>query len=214
VIGKSYDLDLNKLRDEELVVLAQECGYRPAEAELLLRHRDLSNAVVEQFARRRGLADADVDDARQDAVFGVLKAIARYDTRLLGKAQRCPFRAFLRRVLIDRVKDFVKLLWRYNVRYGRRADAEGWPHAGRDSDPVRAAASNELMGRFREAVAQLDATQRRLVDGLIAGRRLRAIAGYLQISYDAAKRRRRRLRQELASRLCGSAEGQPASWIA
>jgi hypothetical protein len=34
---KKYDLDLSKIGDEEFVVLAQECGFRQAANELVLR---------------------------------------------------------------------------------------------------------------------------------------------------------------------------------
>ena len=216
----SYDLDLANLRDEELVVLARECGFQPAEAALLERFQGWTQTLIGQLGRRRGLAPTDVEDAAQDAVFGVLKAISRYDTRYVGLRGGCPFQAFLRRVVTDRFKDFVKKLWRYQGRFGKSVNtmseaATGTDtdyghgthsfHDGKASDPVRTVEWRELMGRCRDFVGQLDDTGRGLVDGLMDGLRLRVIADHLRISYDSAKRRRRQLLGELATRLGESA---------
>src|SRR5437660_258444 len=78
--GKARDLLLDELGDEFLVVLAKECGFQPAESALLLRYKEWSARLITQLARRRGLNGSDTEDAMQDAVFGILKAIARYDT--------------------------------------------------------------------------------------------------------------------------------------
>src|SRR5262249_31165866 len=151
-------------------------------------------------------------------VFGVLKAIARYDPLELDKPQGCHFHTFLRRVLTDRFKDFIKRLWRIESHYrqpepratrlgggernGRSAAAGCGGHfVDRKSDPALIVEGNELRARLRETLDQLDDTNRGLLNGLLSGLHLRAAAAELGIPYDAAKRRWRRLRAELAVRL-------------
>src|SRR5438105_2323846 len=92
---EAYELDLSKLGDEELVVLAAECDYHPAEEALLLRYYVWSQRFITRLARRHFLSESDVEDATQDTVFAIVKAIARYDTLELGKIDGCPFRVFL-----------------------------------------------------------------------------------------------------------------------
>jgi DNA-directed RNA polymerase specialized sigma24 family protein len=215
---RAYDLHLHQLSDEALVVLAKECGYQPAETALLLRYREWSDRLIAQLAHRRGLSAADTEDAKQDAVFGILKGIARYDTLQLGRLKGCMFRTFLGRVLGDRFKDFVKHLWRVRNRFGRSLDAlngdgaetatQPYSAAARalvchdlENDPAHAVASNELMARFRSMVEQLGETERALLEKLMSGMRLRGAAAHVGISYDKAKRRWRQLRVTLAAQL-------------
>jgi RNA polymerase sigma factor (sigma-70 family) len=208
-LAEDRGLDLNPLQDEALVVLAKECGYQPAETALVLRYRGWSGSLVGGLARQRGLSAVDTEDAVQDAVFGILKAIARYDTLQLGRANGCSFAAFLRRVLTDRFKDFLKHLWRVQKRYRcslTAAEDDGGdggpaPCEAREADPAQAAARAEWQKRFREVLAQLDASERELVDVLLSGVTVRAAADRLAISYDKAKRRWRKLRADLARRL-------------
>lgn len=212
--AKRYDLDLAQFSDEALVVLAKECGYRLAETTLLLRYQDWSRRLIAILARRRGLTEADVEDAMQDAVFGVAKAITRYDTMQVGRLKGCSFRAFLRRVLTDRFKDFLKSLWRYRARYrcgtflasrsagqndeGHRRVARD-PHDDEADNPAHIVERGETVNRVRAFYLQLDDASRGLMERMLDGVRLRRIASDLQISYDAAKRRRRRLQGQLAA---------------
>lgn len=200
-------IDLNTMDDETLVVLAKECGYRPAEETLLLRYQETSNRWIRRLARQRDLEPADVEDAIQDAVFGLLKAVARYDTAQIGKLKGCTFYAFLRRVLSDRFKDFVKSLWRYQNRYRRSlsvsedGDLGGDYLCKEDADPAEELERKELLRQFRELVEELDDTGRRMMERLLSGERLREVAAHLNISYDAAKRRRRQVLSKIAARL-------------
>lgn len=201
----AYDLNLAAWDDEPLVVLAQECGYQPAKTELLLRHRERCGRLIGQLARRRGLRPADVEDALQDAVFGVLKAIARYDTRQLGRQKGCSFRAFLSRVVGDRFKDFVRHLWRSQRRCVFCPDVPddgAWAdHPARDGDPARTLERAELAAALREWTGHLGDRDRDLVHGLLAGLRLRAAASQVGISYDRAKRSWRKLRAGVPAQL-------------
>src|SRR5262249_1170202 len=110
------DLDFSKLSDEELVVLAQKERCAPAKSELLLRYHDHSKRLVGWLARQKGLGTADLEDVQQDAVFGIEKAIIRYDAAQVALPNGCHFQTFLHRVLSDRFKDFTKGLWRQERR--------------------------------------------------------------------------------------------------
>jgi RNA polymerase sigma factor (sigma-70 family) len=200
----------NLLEDEELAFLAENCGCRAARQELLLRFYAWSNCLIAQLARRRGLAPADLEDAQQDAVFGIIKAIHRFDARRVREGKRPCFRSFLHRILSDRFKDFVKQLRRSKTRAAYRVPPAGasesgvkgrspddWADPERGSDPEAMAESNEVHVLFWEAVQNLNGAEHSLVSALLSGRRLRQISGELEISYDAAKRLRRRLRKRL-----------------
>jgi RNA polymerase sigma factor (sigma-70 family) len=210
ILAENYDLDLNELGDGTLVVLAKECGYQRAETALLQRYYDWSHNLIRQLSRRRGLSAADTEDAGQDAVFGILKAIARYDTQQLARPNGCSFGAFLRRVLTDRFKDFLKHVWRVQNRYRHlvHTDEDGYGKADgvalckdEQDNPAQAVAQEEWERRARNLVAQLGDRDRELIDILIAGGSLRTAAERLGLSYDQAKRHWRRLRAELARRL-------------
>lgn len=201
----AFDLNLAAWDDEALVVLVQDCSYQPAKTELLLRHREACGRLIGQLARRRGLRPADVEDALQDAVFGVLKAIARYDTGQLGRRKGCSFRAFLARVVGDRFRDFVRHLWRTQRRYVPCPDVFGdgaWAGCtGSDGDPASTLERAELATALREWTGQMKEMDRNLVNGLLAGLRLRAAASQVGISYDRAKRSWRKLRAKAPARI-------------
>jgi len=202
------NINLTEMDDETLVVLIKECGYQPAEEVLMLRYQEQSNRWIRRLARQRDLNPTDVEDATQDAVFGLLKAVARYDTAQIGKMKGCTFYAFLRRVLSDRFKDFVKSLWRYQNRYRRslsvtdeNGTSMGDTLCDRDCDPAEKAEREEIQRQFAELVEELEPAARQLLEKLLTGERLREVAGQLNISYDAAKRRRRQLLAQLSARM-------------
>ncbi len=213
--GPKYDLDLSQMGDEELIVLAQECAYQPARNQLLVRYYEWTNRLIAHRARTTRLGTADVLDAQQDATFALLEAIARYDTLHLVKAGGCSFRTFVRQVLVSRFLDRVRHLSRKDRRYdqseraahalheGRRpADDDFLPSAGRDGrNPAAGLERQEALDRLEQALQRLPASDRRLWEGLASGLGLRAVAQELGISYDAAKRQRRRLLAQLTAQL-------------
>jgi RNA polymerase sigma factor (sigma-70 family) len=217
-----YDLDLSKIRDEELVVLAQECGFRPAANELLLRYHQLMGRLIAYQARQTPLTEADVEDAKQNAVFALFEAIAGYHTLEMVKPGGCRFRSFARRVTTRRFWNFVKQIRRLRKRYHCSARASGDPAAELNqdgsqnyvshlrnlqlSDPGDAAARRELLGRLRQVLERLGAKMQVLWQELAAGNKLRQIARQLGISYDAVKRQRRKLLAQLSSELAELAE--------
>jgi hypothetical protein len=101
-ITKKYDLELSKIGDEELVVLAQECGFRPATNELLRRHHSHMSRLIAYQAKQTPLAVHDLEDAQQNAVFALVEAIAGYNTLEMVKPSGCRFRTYGRLVTMRR----------------------------------------------------------------------------------------------------------------
>jgi RNA polymerase sigma factor (sigma-70 family) len=215
ILNCDADIRLTNLRDEELVALVTQSGFREAGHVLLLRHREWSRRLIMRLARHRGLSSHDTEDALQDAMFAILKAICRYETVRPNGRNGCLFQAFLGRVLTNRFKDFVKHLRRTESRFsrpmprflelnepfGRREDRGTSLLEDKESDPAVIAQRKELVARVRNAVANLDGINCRLVHGLLSGRRLRAVADELGITYDMARRRWRGIRARFARHL-------------
>ena len=47
---RAYDLDLSRMNNEALIVLATECGYRPAWAELFSRQAGWKHRLIAKHA--------------------------------------------------------------------------------------------------------------------------------------------------------------------
>jgi RNA polymerase sigma factor (sigma-70 family) len=208
--GRGYDLDLERLADEELVVLAQECDYRPAGEALLLRYHAWAGRLAARRAWRSRLQPADAEDARQNAVLSLAEAIRCYDTLQLGLRGGCHFRTFLLRVVSARYLDFLRRLRRPGRPCHSAAalaevpvPARGGPGSHGWGDPVGTAEGHEAQARLERALGRLDAGARRLWERLAGGTPLRAVARELGVSYDVAKRARRRLLAALAAQLRG-----------
>jgi RNA polymerase sigma factor (sigma-70 family) len=212
-----YDLDLAKLADEELAVLAQECSFRPAANELVLRHHPRLSRLIAHQARQTTLTAADVQDAQQNAFFALLEAIAHYNTFEMVKLAGCSFRTYARLVTTRRFCNFVKHIRRQQKRYPCAARLDGnaaaepgqdvWdppapPRAGpRRSDPASAAVRQATLGRLLQALERLEPKLRELGHALAAGEKLRQIAVKWGISYDVVKRQRRKLLAQLRTEL-------------
>src|SRR5438034_1803623 len=136
---KKYDLDLSQIGDEELVVMAKECGYQPATQELLVRFHDWTNRLIAQQAKHTRLTATDVEDAQQNAVFALLEAVTRYDALEMVKPNGCGFRPFLRLVLTARFRDFVKHVRRVERAYENSIARAGAGDHALDAVEVRAA---------------------------------------------------------------------------
>jgi len=205
--AKKYDLDLSGMADEALVILAQECAFRPATDELVRRYYEPMSQLIARKANRLGLA-ADLPDAQQNAVFAMLEAIAGYHTLEAAKPRGCRFRTFLGMVVLARFGDFVRQLRRLRRHYGRLHEAgeklaacRGRCPGSRGGDPVEALARWEAMARLQHALEGLDEALRGLWRELADGKRLRQIAREQGVSYDRVKRQRRRLLAQLAAQL-------------
>jgi RNA polymerase sigma factor (sigma-70 family) len=212
--SRKYDLDLSRIGDEELVVLAQECGYQPAGHALIARFHPWVNGLIARKVRHTRLGAADMDDARQEAVFWMLEGITRYNTLELAQARGCRFRSFLYRLVASRFIDFARRIWRRERHLDRRAHFSG-PEV--EFDPVRLCRRNHtqlyqdnpasaLLGqenrmRLQSAIDRLGDQARRLWDCLASGMSLRDIAREQGLSYPQVKRQRRQLLAALLAQL-------------
>jgi RNA polymerase sigma factor (sigma-70 family) len=201
------------LEDEQLVVLVQECGYVPARDELISRCNGLKDRVIHRRAARSGLQEADRMDAQQDGVLWILEAIREYNTGQQVRPRGCRFRTFLYHVLLSRFIDLLRRQRRRQARLrlggytfgsvnapaapqraGSLAGAESW-----GGEPQRGLERDELLARLDQELDRLGGLARQLWDLLLRGMRLREIAAALDLSYDAAKRQRRKLIAHLSA---------------
>jgi DNA-directed RNA polymerase specialized sigma24 family protein len=180
--ARKYDLDLSEMADEALVILAQECAFRPATDELVRRYYEPMSQLIAWKARCPWLA-ADLPDAQQNAVFAILEAIAGYDTREVARPRGCRFRTYLGRVVLARFGDFVRQLRRLqrpccglHEAGERLAAGRGRCPGSRTSDPVEALARREAMARLHQALEGLDEALRGLWRELANGKTLPQIA--------------------------------------
>jgi RNA polymerase sigma factor (sigma-70 family) len=208
------DLNLTWMEDEQLVVLAQEWGSRPARDELIRRNTPLMEGIVRSYAARARLQEADCLDALQDAVLWIMEAIRQYRTAESVRPQGCCFRTFLYRVLTSRLVDFIRRHRRLRnhfpvagevagVSRSRARDAGEPGRDGPDSNPLTNVEECEVRTRLHRELGRLVESDRRLWDLLAGETRLRKVAAALGISYDAAKRRRRKLLGRLRGSLTG-----------
>ena len=205
--ARKYDLDLSRMGDEALVILAQECAFRPATDEVLRRYYEPMSQLIAWKARFPWLA-ADLPDAQQNAVFAILEAIAGYHTLVAAKPRGCRFRTYLGRVVLARFGDFVRKLRRLQRPCCGLHEAGETPAACqgrcpgcRKGDPVEVLARREARARLHQALEGLDEALRRLWRELADGKSLRQIAREQGVSYDRLKRQRRRLLARLAAQL-------------
>jgi RNA polymerase sigma factor (sigma-70 family) len=211
---RGFDLNLAVMEDEALIVLAEECEYDPARDELIVRY----DAQVERFigwlAHSYHLAQADLEDARQNAIFWIVEAITKYDLEQIGKAGGCSFRSFVHRVLMSRFKDFTKHLRRVKGRFNRSTNDAIDDVAQADvdddaSDPAQIVEEREAANRLQQTLTGLDRQSGQLWRLLAEGMSLRQIAARLDLSYDSVKRRRRKLIEQLKMQLNPSISGSP-----
>ncbi len=201
-----FDLDLLVMEDEALIVLAKECEYEPARDELILRYGSQTERLIGWLGHSHGISHTDVEDARQNAVFWVVEAIKKYDTNQIGKPRGCSFRSFVYRVLVARFKDYAKHLRRVEHHYDRTARCGEDEAFASDIDcslknPATIVENRESMSRLHETLKDLDSESGRIWRLLAEGESLRQIAAQLGVSYDSAKRRRRKLIEHLKLRL-------------
>jgi RNA polymerase sigma factor (sigma-70 family) len=193
--------DLSRLEDEQLVVLATRADDRPAWDELIRRSLPLKERLIRRHAAHSGLQEADHQDVQQEAVLWIVEAIRHYRAEEHARPKGCHFRSFLHRVLRARFIDFLRhrrRLRRHFPLVGARPER---PTGGETEGPVRGVEEDELRASLLGELGRLDGPTRRLWDLLAGGAPLREAARVLNLSYDAAKRRRRRLFAKLRASL-------------
>jgi RNA polymerase sigma factor (sigma-70 family) len=217
---RRYVLEMSRFSDEELVVLARECGFLPARQELLLRYFDPMKKWIAAHAREAGLGAADIEDAQGDGVLASLEAVAKYDTWQLARNQGRSFRSFLYAVLLVRFRDFLRRLWRTRRRYGSTLNepeslesaaehdsdrpTRGAVPLAANADPAQLTECREQMTCLCSALGMLDNRSRCLWERLAAGASLHAIAEDWGVSYHRVRRWRTRLLADLRACLHGS----------
>ena len=195
-------LDMALVDDEALIVLARECDYSPARDEILLRYSPQTERLIQWLARTTEFGSTDIEDARQNAVFWTVEAIKKFDLQQDERTRRCSFYSFLYRVLVARFKDFTKQVRRLERRRTLASQGEdedqSSSHLFRDpADPAAIVEAEEAARWLNAAVAQLNDECLQIWQRLCEGLSLREIADELGLSYDAAKRRRRKLIDKL-----------------
>jgi RNA polymerase sigma factor (sigma-70 family) len=220
IASARYDLNMTRLEDEPLVVLAAECDYRPARDELIRRVLPVADRLVGRYAARTGLQEADRQDARQDAVLWILEAVGRYRTDRTGKDGRsagCPFRTFLRRVVSARLVDFLRrcrrlrrhfplaeaalLDWNEDSYRPRHRSDPGT--GGSAALPEREVEGGEVRAFLHRELGGFSEIDQTLWDLLAAGTPLRQVAQALNRSYHQVKRHRQKLIARLRCSLAG-----------
>ena len=199
-------VDVRSAGDEQLVSLTQAFAHQPARDELLGRTSLFRMKLIGRLARDAGLGESDRMDAQQDAVLWTLEAIHKYRGELAAP-NGCPFRAFLHHVILCRFIDGVRRRGRYRRHFGqlaapppdRDADGETPPGAAGGvadeaaAEPWREVAEAEQVDRLRRSVSGCPDTTRRLFELLAEGKSLKQTSEALDITYDFAKRVRRKL---------------------
>ncbi len=180
------DQELSPLDDVELVRRARQESGGPAPWALVLRHLDWATGVLIHWARRPGLPRPEPEEARQEAVFGVLAAVAAYRLPSAGQPGT-PFRAFLGRVLIRDLQDRAR-----RARRAARLFVRGLPSASSltdlRNDPGRNAERDELLASLHAGLEALGINFRQLWEQKEAGDSLRAFADERHLSNDRVKR--------------------------
>jgi RNA polymerase sigma factor (sigma-70 family) len=207
--------------DEHLILLIQRGACPRSRLLLLLRHHRWMQQRIQRWARRTPLGAADVEDAQQQAYFAFRQAVARSQHR----RGACCFRTFLGKVLLDRLRNFLRGWWRAERHFHRAlpveelldmpADAGPGPapvlsrSAWSVDDPVRLAQAQEAQAALTRAIARLPRRQRQLCEVFLAGQGLPQIARERGLSYAALRRRWCRVVRSLRTAL-GVDAGGPA----
>jgi RNA polymerase sigma factor (sigma-70 family) len=214
-INTAFDLDLTKMDDLPLVVLTRECQFIPAWHELVLRHTTWIKPAILKTLAPKGIQQADIDDAIQESVIAIKRAIERFDMHQACRPNGCGFRTFLNRVVHDWLIDFLRKLSRDKSRHpqsrittsGRRDDCvERMPSkdsgcasaAERDSNAEVAAIRNERIHRLHAAILQLPPNLQQFVRRFLGGMNMHEISDQLHISYFGVRRLQKKSFEQLA----------------
>ncbi len=207
---KPYDLDLTPLEDESLLVLVQECDYRPAAGILLERHLPPLDRWATGEAQRSGLAPAEVEAVLWQMALAMEEAISRYRPQQPPGCRCLSFRRFVWALAADRFRDAVR-----HLRRGHRPAAVPSAAAQRRRAPSLMAAEDpgpspcavaeeeERVEGVRAVLGRLGDGERLLGEALAQGRGLREVAAVLGVAYVTVKRRGRQLQALLRQLLSG-----------
>jgi RNA polymerase sigma factor (sigma-70 family) len=198
-----YDLDLARMEVNALVILSVECGFNPAEDEVILKFRERTNRQIAKLAKGFRWTAEDVEDAQQEAYCWMKEALRTYDTNEIGKSGGCSFPTFAHLVVARRFLDFAKHGGRVENPYDHsKAVSDGLDVVANDaqvrtsararhrSDPASIAESNEIIAALGRILGELDDIARRIWELRVTGNMsLHDIAAELAMSYDAVRHR-------------------------
>lgn len=211
ILSTTVEDEPSQLSDERLLLLAQTRGSRQARDVLIVRHFDWVVTRVDWLAGKYNLSKEDHEDANQDAVLWFFEAITHFDIEQIDRLRECSFRSFVYNVVSMRFKDFLRRLERldrykkqlpllgYSTDEGRRHLAAYLAGNVRHTmcDAIASAEIHEMVMRLHAVLQQQDRSMKEMGELLSAGVSLHEIALRQGISYDAAKRRRRKMLKHL-----------------
>jgi RNA polymerase sigma-70 factor (ECF subfamily) len=103
---------------------------------------------------RQARSAADTEDVVQDVFLRTLRRIRRFQHRTVGGLQ-----AYLRRAVVNRVRDLI----RASKRHGVAVDLEAAPVRDWKPSPLEAAIMKQQLDRFLEALARLRPADRQVI---------------------------------------------------
>jgi RNA polymerase sigma factor (sigma-70 family) len=191
--------------NEDLLLQAIGLTSSPLAVEVLItRHERWTRHFIAWRARRTGLKPVDVEDAQQEALLALRKAIGHCDRGRVGNGGFV-FRAFATKVVSNSFNDYVRRYRRRERRMDRSPSASdalnAMPDKAPTSDPEAAAIAQEWKTAWVRTLNGLEEDDRRLVEAHVAGTRLRAIANDLGHLYSVTKRRWQTLTGDLRQEL-------------
>jgi RNA polymerase sigma factor (sigma-70 family) len=198
--------DVAAFTDEELLRLVGEEHCVPARSALVERHYPEVCDLVTRCGKNHSLASADQEDARQEVLCALLKALDEFAAAANAARSAREFRDFLEAFVRGRFANCVRALRRYESHFDRSTPIEElleqapWATTGA-ADPAELAAKRELCARLDAALPDLDASMRRLWDELESGHSFRGSAAALGLSYFRVRRLCQRMFVQVRDRL-------------
>jgi RNA polymerase sigma factor (sigma-70 family) len=146
--------DDDPLFDSTLHVLERAQGGDEVAAKVLLERalppvRRWAHGRLPRYAR----SDADTEDVVQDAFLRTLRRIGHFKHRTVGGLQ-----AYLRRTIVNRVRDLIRASQRHGPVVGLGADERDWTPS-----PLEAVIMREQLDRFLEALSRLKPADRQVI---------------------------------------------------
>jgi RNA polymerase sigma factor (sigma-70 family) len=199
--------------DDELVRQAQQHSRAAVDC-LFKRHSGWIQRLVAGRLYKMGFSDAEIEDAQQDALLAIYRAIEIFYAHDSGQRRFKCFRSLLHLLVRGRLSNFTREYLRHqrNSQTASHFDLDkhvgtefAWIVCGgllpEDTDPVLRAQENERRERYDRAVHRLPAHLHMVWEELRAGRTLRELAARTGVHYEKLKRWRRQLVALLRARV-------------
>jgi DNA-directed RNA polymerase specialized sigma24 family protein len=214
-----------RLAEKDLLRLVQEENDPKAAQELVLRALPWMMARIAAHAQHDHLQVADRQDAEQEGALTFLTVLPYFDSSAAEKPGRSNLRIFGGVAASRRYHNFVRDLFRATRAVASSPVVAEWlsgnAHAEGDlgspsflcatvpDDPADLAQRQESVQRLEAAICRLEATDRWLVEQVLAGNHLSQIARVENRSYKAVKYQWEKIREQLRERLKETGEETP-----